>query len=276
MLAPFSPTSLPDWNVDLLNLPAGGARYGGDWCDAFALPKNCVGVTIGDVAGHGESAAETMHAMRRSVFAAMQDTTEPSAVLSVANATARSHGEGAVVTAIVGFLNRGLRTLTFANAGHPPPFMIASAAYGFLGREIGDLPLGVVPAYRSADYVVALPADAMIVMYTDGITEHDRKILCGERELVDACRAAYEGPWSDSARTIARRVFQDVRGHDDASVVTLRERRIRAHTPAAYIRKTPNCVRGCGALAAASSPMAMTRRVSSGSMMPSSQRRAVE
>jgi hypothetical protein len=43
-----------------------------------------------------------------------------------------------------------------------------------------------------------------------------------------------------------------------------------------YIRKTPNWVRGCGACAAASRPIAMTRRVSSGSMMPSSHSRAVE
>ncbi len=43
-----------------------------------------------------------------------------------------------------------------------------------------------------------------------------------------------------------------------------------------YIRKTPNCVRGCGACAAASRPIAITRRVSSGSMMPSSHKRAVE
>jgi len=43
-----------------------------------------------------------------------------------------------------------------------------------------------------------------------------------------------------------------------------------------YMRKMPNRVGGCGACAAASRPSAMTRRVSSGSMMPSSHRRAVE
>ena len=43
-----------------------------------------------------------------------------------------------------------------------------------------------------------------------------------------------------------------------------------------YIRKTPKVVSGTGALAAAASPSASTRRVSSGSMIPSSQRRAVE
>src|SRR5262245_59468765 len=43
-----------------------------------------------------------------------------------------------------------------------------------------------------------------------------------------------------------------------------------------YIRKTPKVVSGIGALSAAARPSASTRRVSSGSMMPSSQSRAVE
>jgi hypothetical protein len=42
-----------------------------------------------------------------------------------------------------------------------------------------------------------------------------------------------------------------------------------------YIRKTPNFVFGMGALTAAASPRPSTMRVSAGSMMPSSQRRAV-
>jgi hypothetical protein len=43
-----------------------------------------------------------------------------------------------------------------------------------------------------------------------------------------------------------------------------------------HIRKTPNSVSGIGAFSAAERPSARTRRVSSGSMIPSSQRRAVE
>src|SRR4051812_41800215 len=43
-----------------------------------------------------------------------------------------------------------------------------------------------------------------------------------------------------------------------------------------YMRKTPKVVSLLGALPAAASPSARTRRVSSGSMIPSSQRRAVE
>ncbi len=43
-----------------------------------------------------------------------------------------------------------------------------------------------------------------------------------------------------------------------------------------YIRNTPNGVDGIGALRAADSPRPSTIRVSTGSMIPSSQRRAVE
>ena len=46
--------------------------------------------------------------------------------------------------------------------------------------------------------------------------------------------------------------------------------------PPAYIRKTPKVVSGMGAFSAAEIPSATTRRVSTGSITPSSQRRAVE
>ena len=47
-------------------------------------------------------------------------------------------------------------------------------------------------------------------------------------------------------------------------------------TPLPHMRNTPKLVSGTGALAAAARPSPSTRRVSSGSMIPSSQRRAVE
>ena len=46
--------------------------------------------------------------------------------------------------------------------------------------------------------------------------------------------------------------------------------------PPPYIRKMPNVLSGTGAFSAAEIPSASTRRVSRGSMIPSSQSRAVE
>src|SRR5262249_49664603 len=50
----------------------------------------------------------------------------------------------------------------------------------------------------------------------------------------------------------------------------------RVASVGAHMRNTPNVVSGIGAWSAAASPSASTRRVSSGSMIPSSQSRAVE
>ena len=60
----------------------------------------------------------------------------------------------------------------------------------------------------------------------------------------------------------------------DAVVRTLQAAPERATTP--YIRKIPKVVSGIGALSAAEIPSAITLRVSTGSTIPSSQRRAVE
>lgn len=210
------------WLVNLLNSPADGARCGGDWCDAFAIARDCVAVSIGDVSGHGEAAAETMRVMRLAVASAIYQGVSPSSVLSVANTAAHACGDEIIVTATVAVLDRRRLTLTFANAGHPPPLMITSAGDGFLSSDVCDLPLGVLRRYRASDYVVALPKEAMLVFYTDGIVEHRRDYLRGERELIDACRAVYELPAGDAAYAIAQRIFQDGRGHDDASILTLR------------------------------------------------------
>jgi Stage II sporulation protein E (SpoIIE) len=213
------------WNVSILNSPAGGARCGGDWCDAVAISDNLVGLTIGDVSGHGESAADTMEILRKTVLFHMYDNPNPSRILSIANSVAYSRRDGGViVTAIVAIFNRRLRTLTFANAGHPPPLVITPYRHEFLAQAIGDLPLGIFPTHRSSDYAVVLPLGSLIVLYTDGVTEHNRDVIRGECELVEACRAAYDCPQRNVASAIARRVFEGGRGHDDAAITALRER----------------------------------------------------
>jgi serine phosphatase RsbU (regulator of sigma subunit) len=210
--------------MSFLNSPAGGARRGGDWCDAFAISDDRVGLTIGDVSGHGEAAAETMEILRTTVLLRMYANPDPAKVLAFANTIAYSRRDGGViVTAIVAVLNRRLRTLTFANAGHPPPLVITPYRHAFLAQSVGDLPLGIFPTHRSADYAIALPIDSLIVLYTDGITEHNRDVVRGEGELVEACRAAYDRPVPNLANVIAERIFEGGRGHDDAAVTALRE-----------------------------------------------------
>lgn len=47
----------------------------------------------------------------------------------------------------------------------------------------------------------------------DGVVEHRRNILCGERELVEARRAVRDLVVPDAALAIADRIFKKGRGH---------------------------------------------------------------
>jgi serine phosphatase RsbU (regulator of sigma subunit) len=225
-------TAAFDTDLSVWNSPSGAAQCGGDWCDAFVLSEHVTALTIGDVSGHGETAAGAMAAMRATVLRAVHEIRIPSEVLAIVNDSACTYGagEGVIVTAIVAILDRRLGTLTLANAGHPPPLVLTSRAHAFLYHAPADMPLGVFSNYLAADYVIALPSDALVVFYTDGITEHRRDPVRGEAELVAAARAIHGLPRINAARAVARRVFQTSRGDDDAAALALRILPSRRHT----------------------------------------------
>jgi serine phosphatase RsbU (regulator of sigma subunit) len=214
-----------DARVTISNTPIGDAPFGGDWCDALELSEDVMALTVGDVSGHGTPVASTMTALHAALMSALRDTCDPAAVLATANDFAGSYGHGVIATAIVAFLNRRLRTLTFANAGHPPPLLISDPGHAYLEHAPADVPLGVVRRYRAANYVVALPLDAMLVFYTDGVTEHERDPIRGEFELAAAARIVYGRPELDDAGAIVRRVFRNGKALDDVAVMAVRTAR---------------------------------------------------
>ena len=92
------------------------------------------------------------------------------------------------------------------------------------------------------------------------------------RPALRACRA----PASSGSRDRDRRDPELAAGaeHAHRDLAAVRDQQLA--NVAAHMRKIPNRVSGIGASSAAEIPSASTRRVSSGSMIPSSQRRAVE
>lgn len=209
-------------NATVWRRSAGRARAGGDWCDVVSIAEDTVAFTVGDVSGHGASVARTMSAMRALVLRGIEEIRVPSEVLSLANEGAFNDGNGTIVTAIVAFLNSRQRTLTFANAGHPPPLLVTRDGQAFLEHPPADLPLGIFAKHRGADYVIAVPADSMLVFYTDGITEHNCDPIGGELELIEAARLVFQRPEVDAARAIARRLLGTQPTLDDAAAMCAR------------------------------------------------------
>jgi serine phosphatase RsbU (regulator of sigma subunit) len=210
-------------NVSVYNVAAEGVATGGDWCDVLPLSEQLDVLTIGDVFGRGSSVAATMATVRDAILRTSRETHAPADVLMNANELVLSLGGDTLVSAIVAVLDHRDHTLTFANAGHPPPLLFLDGrASGFLEGPSADLPLGVSSPYRAADYVLALPKNALLVLYTDGITAHNGDPIMGERDLITGARFAYPRPDDNLARLIVQHVFASGRGRDDAAVITLR------------------------------------------------------
>jgi serine phosphatase RsbU (regulator of sigma subunit) len=141
------------------------------------------------------------------------------------NAVAYGRNEGLIVTALVGVLDGRRQEFTFASAGHPPPLLMSADGYTFGSKPVGDLPLGIFPKLDIELQTLPIPAGALLVLYTDGLVEHNRDITRGELELVQAARVVYGIPALHAAKTIAQRLFESGRGNDDAALIAVRATR---------------------------------------------------
>ena len=205
--------------IDAAYRPAAGESIvGGDWYDAFDLPDGRIGISIGDVAGHGLSAAVVMGEARQAVRASTYDARSPGEVLSRANQMLRSMPM--MVTALVAIFDPRTSIFTYASAGHPPPLVITPDGHSFMLPN-GDLPLGVVEDLAPAPWTFTLAPGTLLVLYTDGIVEFDRDLAFGESALTRASIDELVNPSVHPARAIQERVFGSTENVDDVATMTL-------------------------------------------------------
>jgi serine phosphatase RsbU (regulator of sigma subunit) len=81
-----------------------------------------------------------------------------------------------LATAAVARLERadgnGRRRLRWANAGHPPPMVLApDGQVSVLGGDLGDLMLGVDPTTERAEPVITVVPGEIVLLYSDGLIE---------------------------------------------------------------------------------------------------------
>ena len=173
--ANFLPDTLPDvpgWQLAAMLEPA--RKTSGDFYDAFSLPDGRLGILIADVVGKGMGAALFMALSRTLIRTfAVQQEAQPAAVLAAANhrILADTHA-GLFVTVFYGVLDPGSGELTYANAGHNPPYLLhARDADAMEELDRTGVPLGILdPATWQQQTAHLAPGDALM-LYTDGITE---------------------------------------------------------------------------------------------------------
>ncbi|MFD4247615.1 SpoIIE family protein phosphatase [Streptomyces sp. NPDC058525] len=156
---------------------------GGDWYDAYHLPSDASGkptalmVTVGDITGHDVHAATIMGQIRSMLRQATLDHPpySPAAALTAldtACCTLPIEAGGTLVHARLAPVDDSPDwTLTWSNAGHPPPLLRSpdGRVTALLAHDIlFDQSLG--PAQRT-ERRRRLPPGSTLLLYTDGLIE---------------------------------------------------------------------------------------------------------
>jgi PAS domain S-box-containing protein len=196
-------------------------QVGGDWYDAFELPDGTIGISIGDVTGHGLAAAVVMGEIRQAIRSAAIEAIDPRGVLDHADRTLRLAHPDTIATAGFGIYTPSTRTLRYAQAGHPLP-LICDPDGSIATLHAEGLPLGMRDLGTGTQTEAVIAHGALVALYTDGLVEFDRDAEVGERDLRAALRAERADTSANPALGIYRRINTARRQlADDVAILTL-------------------------------------------------------
>ena len=214
---PFPTSALVRFNA--VYVPVGSGLVGGDWYDVLQISDRRICLSIGDVEGHDVESALVMRRVKRSIGKLARETTSPRLLLHRVSAMLCDDDFRGLVTTFFGVLDLEARTLTYSNAGHPPP-MVRRRDGTVTMFETGDTPLGLESSDLRVDKAITLDPGSLLVLYTDGLTEVRRNVLDGERmvrEAVRSCAVAHAG---DPADALRKRVAPHG-SHDEVTILTV-------------------------------------------------------
>ncbi|MER7829456.1 SpoIIE family protein phosphatase [Streptomyces sp. NPDC095602] len=170
------------------------AQVGGDWYDSFILPSGDTALVIGDVTGHNLDAAIAMSQLRSMLRGIAVDRQEPPETvlrrLDMANHTLYRE---ATATCIYGLLKgpaEGPWELVHSSAGHLPPLLTTDDGHTRFLEDGSGVLLGMDPDMPRPRAKDAVPANATVLLYTDGLIERRDESLDDAMERLSRHTAA--------------------------------------------------------------------------------------
>ncbi len=161
---------------------------GGDWYAVVPLPDGCVGLAMGDVAGHGLDAVAHMAAARFSLRAlALTLPSAPETVFDRLNEVVSVFEGSMMITAVYGILNPTDHTWSYANAGHCPVLIRRPDGGTELVQGQCDPPLGVATRFGRGE--ARIEPGSTLVLYTDGLVERRTEVIDEGLERLRRARA---------------------------------------------------------------------------------------
>ncbi len=221
------PVAPEDVEVGVRYLAASrAAQVGGDWYDAFAQPHGDTVIVVGDVVGHDTAAASVMGQLRSILRGiAVANGGGPAELLRDLDKALATLQMPTNATVLVARLEQDPaatgRTLTWSNAGHPPPIMVDDRGRA---RSLGshDILLGVVADAEREEESTRFSPSHTLLMFTDGLVERrDEDFDTGVERLARAAEAANHLPLERMLDEVLAVMLPDV-PEDDVVLLALR------------------------------------------------------
>jgi serine phosphatase RsbU (regulator of sigma subunit)/integral membrane sensor domain MASE1 len=175
-IMPAAAAVIPGLEIGASYRQAGTTQHiGGDWYDALALPGQRTYLAVGDVIGHGLTAAEDMTQLRNAGRTLAIAGFQPASILEELARVTDWATSGKFATVAAAIIEPDVSVVTYATAGHPP-ILIRRAKTGMV--EIPPpaegpalcLPGGHdVPRYTQGQ--TGFDVGDLMLMYTDGLIE---------------------------------------------------------------------------------------------------------
>jgi sigma-B regulation protein RsbU (phosphoserine phosphatase) len=198
-------------------------------CELLPLDEFRTAILIGDASGHGIPANSVMASARGAVHALLEARSlsglETDELITIVNrALMQITVAHQFISLVLAVFDSRDRSLTYTNAGHPPPLHVRGSEVRSLDSQ--GMLLGIVEAAGYTSAKIPLRSGDLMVMFTDGILEArdpDQQFF-----KQDGVLAAINGRTTEPVGEILDTVWQNCELHaagnhdDDRSLLVMR------------------------------------------------------
>ncbi|MBN1142078.1 MAG: SpoIIE family protein phosphatase [Deltaproteobacteria bacterium] len=209
--------------LDLYATLSSAREVGGDLYDFTLLDDDHLYFCIGDVSGKGVPASLFMAVGKTLLKSTIQTLQDPAKTLfHVNNELSQGNENCMFITTFCGILDLRTNELIYANAGHNPPVLFDQHQARFLDSASSP-PLAAMPDSPFRNERLVLPAEAKLLLYTDGVTEamNPQLELFGEERLLAFLREQPPQTAEGCVSMLSKRVRGFAQGAEQSDDITL-------------------------------------------------------
>jgi len=224
-LMPETNPVVEGWDVWLYTNPANDV--GGDLLDFLVISDNKIGISVGDVAGKGLSAALLMAKLQSTIRAIVPDYTSLKELGEKLNRIFYRDSLPRLFASLVYIeLNTVSGQIEILNAGHLPPIILHGT--GIQKLQSNSPALGIIPHARFKEQNIKLQTNDFLIIYSDGLTESRNSAgeFFGEKRLELLLREISGLTANVAGEIILRNIISfvgDAKTHDDMTIAILKK-----------------------------------------------------